>query len=243
MKLLGYCLIIMGLSVMLGILPLSQANLPLAYQAPEAPAIHKSDPKAQEFGHPMVPGGIHNYAQLVEHEDLYKGFNLGNAKFITLTEDVCGYVSYRKYNATFWTKNIRCVHKGEAVIFDGQFYILQACGNMISTSEHEDQEGLGDDPVDVYPPTPREDTIAQVLDAPDEPSYLSNNIISIANPDIPVVPQPSCSCASWLPPTGFAPIVVVPPPVSVTENAMIVYLIFGLVAIILLYYGTRNIKK
>lgn len=117
--------------------------------APLPPQIEKTN-QAPVFGHPMVPGGIHNDAELDKVRHLYP--NLGQALFTNLKHGVFAYVSYIKNGQVYWTKKPRFIKAGEPVIFDGHTWILQRCGNMLRFDEPAPVETLFDQPQDLYPP-------------------------------------------------------------------------------------------
>ena len=123
--------------------------------APTAPDLIKIRETEPTFGHPMVRGGIHTYAELVQNAKKYIGFDLEHAHFTTLNHSRFAYVSYQVAGVVFWTKKPRFIKAGEPIITDGHFIILQRCGNMLSDEPVPDT--LPNEPLDIYPQAPPDD--------------------------------------------------------------------------------------
>jgi hypothetical protein len=91
------------------------------------------------YPYSVVPGGISSAAELraaterdAEVRQHYAGLNLANARVERLREAKLVYVSYRRGNRIFWTRNAVRLAKGERVITDGAVMIRARCGNRIS---------------------------------------------------------------------------------------------------------------
>ncbi len=91
------------------------------------------------YPYSVVPGGISSAAELraaAERDAAvrqhYAGLNLANAHVERLREAKLVYVSYRRGNQIFWTRNALRLAKGERVITDGVVMLRARCGNRIS---------------------------------------------------------------------------------------------------------------
>jgi len=125
-------------------------SLNVSTRPPAAPTIHKTNGQ-REFGHPLVPGGIHTYAELDQHRHLYGGFP-GWITFTTTKVGGFAYVSYIKNGVLYWTKHPRFIKAGEPVIVSDGLVILQNCGNMVRYDAPAPVETLSTEPDDLYPP-------------------------------------------------------------------------------------------
>jgi hypothetical protein len=110
-------------------------------QARVADSSASSDQRAvrQLYPYSVVPGGVENAAEIRAAESRdeavrahYAGFNVANAHPAQLSEAKLVYVSYRRGDRIFWTKNPTRLAKGERVITDGAAMLRARCGNRIS---------------------------------------------------------------------------------------------------------------
>jgi hypothetical protein len=133
---------------------------------PRAPGIVKVTPAAHLFGHALVPGGIHTLAELAAHAYLYPGLDLDSAVLAHTVRGFFAYVNYMKDGHIYWSKRPRYIPYGEAIITDGNIFILQACGNEFKLDPGDPADTLLDEPLDIYPA----DTIPGDIVLPDPPT-------------------------------------------------------------------------
>lgn len=118
------------------------------------PDIHRQDPpshirarvnpipqpvlKYPVYPHSVLPGGIHDAADLqraFQGRFLPADFNLSNARFIRISKPFCTYVTFRnKDGQIVWSNHKICIRAGEVAITDGKYTLLGRCGNRIAMS-------------------------------------------------------------------------------------------------------------
>ena len=137
--------------------------------------------------HYVVCSGVHSVADFYAAQmdptvfGLYGFLKQVHPAVLDRTE--WAYDSYRVGHKIYWTKTPRLMLAGEPIITDGEYAVLQRCGNMISLSP---QIPVEETPVpeDVYPPV-REYVVGPapevVLSAP--PSLVVAN-----QPPVPIRP-------------------------------------------------------
>jgi PEP-CTERM motif-containing protein len=91
------------------------------------------------YPYSVIPGGVESAAELrnsvtrdpvvAEH---YGDFDVARARVVRLDQDRFLYVSYRLGNRVFWSKKRFTIHKGEAVITDGEHMARTRCGNRVA---------------------------------------------------------------------------------------------------------------
>ena len=91
------------------------------------------------YRHSVVAGGVYTPDELrdVLVQDAiaathYQGLNQNAIRTETLKQDRFAYVSYRKNDQIFWTRNKVKLSEGETVLTDGNKEIRARCGNCIS---------------------------------------------------------------------------------------------------------------
>jgi hypothetical protein len=91
------------------------------------------------YPYSVIPGGVESAAELrnsVTHDPVvaehYGDFDVARARVVRLNQDRLLYVSYRLGNRVFWSKKRFTLHKGEAVITDGEHMARTRCGNRIA---------------------------------------------------------------------------------------------------------------
>ncbi len=111
---------------------------PPSYTREKASQIPPPALKYPVYPHSVLPGGIHDAADL---QMAYRGgflpadFNLRNARFIRISKAFCTYVTFRdKDGQIVWSKHKICIRAGELVMTDGKFMFLGRCGNRIAMS-------------------------------------------------------------------------------------------------------------
>jgi hypothetical protein len=200
------------------------------------------------FPYSVVPGGVRDAHELQKAAAVdkvvakhYSDFQIAKARTVSLDHPVAMYVSYRRNNQVFWTKNKMVIPAGESLISDGENLARMRCANRLSV--------VAALPVAVSEPTKEElstpqfdPLVAQFLPAsqfglfPQDPSNV---------PVLPLLPPgPHTSSNSSQPP--FTPPLVPPgttpntpnnpepPPVSTPESSSFVLLFAGSVLVTLL---------
>jgi len=96
-------------------------------------------PKRAVFPYSIVPGGVRDAQELqsAASEDPvvarhYSDFRMTQARALRLDHPLSMYVSYRRNNQVFWTKNRMVIPAGEALISDGENLARVRCGNRLS---------------------------------------------------------------------------------------------------------------
>jgi len=91
------------------------------------------------FRYSVVPGGVRDAQELQKAAATdpvvgkhYSDFRIGKARTIQLDRPVAMYVSYRRNNQVFWTRNKMMIPAGETLISDGENLARVRCGNRLS---------------------------------------------------------------------------------------------------------------
>jgi hypothetical protein len=91
------------------------------------------------FRHSVVPGGVYTADELrnVLVQDAiaathYQGLNPNAVRVETVKQERFAYVSYRKNDQIYWTRNKVRLSEGETILTDGANEIRARCGNCIS---------------------------------------------------------------------------------------------------------------
>ena len=91
------------------------------------------------FPYSVVPGGVRDAQELqkaVSNDPVvarhYSDFGVGKARTIQLDRPLAMYVSYRRNNQVYWTKNKMMIPAGETLISDGENLARVRCGNRLS---------------------------------------------------------------------------------------------------------------
>jgi len=121
-------------------------------------------PGRANYNYSVIPGGAHSAQELahaietdVVVADHYRDVDPQTMRPERVAAERYAYVSYRKNDRVFWTKNKVRIYEGETVLSNGQTEIRARCGNAISlapllpTSEDEPDEAQFDALTDVGP--------------------------------------------------------------------------------------------
>lgn len=91
------------------------------------------------FPYSIIPGGVRNSDELQKaaaHDPVvaqhYSDFHIVKARAIRLEKPVEMYVSYRRNNKVYWTKNRMLIPAGETLISDGENLARVRCANRLS---------------------------------------------------------------------------------------------------------------
>jgi hypothetical protein len=98
-----------------------------------------SQPQRPIFPYSIVPGGVRDARELqsvasgdpvvAQH---YSDFRIAAARTIRLEKPLAMYVSYRRNNHVYWTRNRMVIPAGETLISDGENLARVRCGNRLS---------------------------------------------------------------------------------------------------------------
>lgn len=91
------------------------------------------------FRYSVVAGGVRNAQELEKAAAAdpivgkhYSDFKIGKSHTIQLDRPVAMYVSYRRNNRVYWTRNKMVIPAGESLISDGENLARVRCGNRLS---------------------------------------------------------------------------------------------------------------
>jgi hypothetical protein len=130
------------------------------------------------FNSSVVPGGVYSLGELravIARDAIvanhYRDAHLDDMSVVTLTSGRAAYVSYRRGNRVYWTRERVWLKAGETVLTDGTTMIRARCGNCVSNVKQDDVAGVepahGELDDFVVPPTP--DVGVDLLAADAEP--------------------------------------------------------------------------
>ena len=206
-----------------------------------------SQPHRPIFPYSIVPGGVRDARELqsaASHDPVvakhYSDFRIAAAHTVRLEKPLEMYVSYRRNNQVYWTRNRMLVPAGESLISDGENLARVRCGNRLSA--------VAAKPVAVTDPSKEEletpeflpPLMAELL--PGEGVDFFPGVPDGAIPALPTGPNPGSKTPSpglfppLLPPgvPPFIPNTPVIPPVSTPEPGAFTFLFAGAAFVILL---------
>jgi hypothetical protein len=209
-----------------------------------------SQPQRPIFPYSIVPGGVRDARELLsatsrdpvvaEH---YSDFGVDKARTVRLEHPLAMYVSYRRNNHVYWTKNRVVIPAGETLISDGNNLARVRCGNRLSA--------VAAKPVSVSEPGKEElntpefvpPLMAEFL--PGDGGGFSLGAPASAIPALPPGPTsgsntpppavlPSILLPGVPPITPNIPTTPPPPPVATPEPGTLVFLFAGMTIVALL---------
>ncbi len=175
----------------------------------------------------VVPGGVYDWKEVsdsVKHDPVvrqhYENIHVNNLWAGRTMRPSLVYVSYRKGNEIFWTRNKVVIPKGELVLTDGDNVIRARCGNRLRKLPPPlgSSTNPGDDPPDMVLETP----IPSIVQPPaDLQAVLIARTQPVPLPPVgqPPVQSPQTPPGPPVPPTTepgppIVPIIPVIPPIS-----------------------------
>ena len=106
--------------------------------ASAAPAAEQSAAR-RIYPFSIIPGGVADadeLARVIRTDAVvaahYAGFDVANARAVTVTKPRAVYVSYRKGNQVYWTKKKLMLAPGETLLTDGKNEMRARCANRVS---------------------------------------------------------------------------------------------------------------
>ncbi|HAK91545.1 MAG TPA: hypothetical protein DCP94_08095 [Massilia timonae] len=110
-----------------------------------APAAASAAPAAEQgaarriYPFSIIPGGVADadeLARVIRTDAVvaahYAGFDVANARAVTVTKPRAVYVSYRKGDQVYWTKKKLMLAPGETLLTDGKNEMRARCANRVS---------------------------------------------------------------------------------------------------------------
>jgi hypothetical protein len=170
------------------------------------------------FPYSIVPGGVRDARELqtaVSTDPLvalhYSDFRIAGARAIRLDHPVAMYVSYRRNNRVFWTRNRMVIPAGETLISDGDNLARVRCANRLS-------------PVAVKPVAETEPSKEELSEPSFVPPLMAEWMPGDGFEDLPGTPgtgntvppaDPPGPTASYTPPPPILPPILLPgaPPI------------------------------
>jgi len=160
------------------------------------------------YPYSVIPGGVRSAAELRDataHDAVaaehYARFDYNHARIVKVSEPKLVYLSYRRKNKIYWTREQASLHPGEKLLTDGHITARTRCANQVSVLPQANT-------------SPEEPAIAE-LDRPDAVASgteafpdLSSSLLS-ADPGIPTGPSsslPGGTSGGFGPPSGFVPL-------------------------------------
>lgn len=177
---------------------------------------HHKLPDRLVYPYSVVPGGVENASdvkQAIDDDPVvrehYRGFNWQRAMAVTLSEPRLVYVSYRKNNKVFYTKNKVTLQKGEKVLTDGVSMLRGRCGNRIADTPQTDIALT--EPTEEEMNSPQLPVLALLSPPIDTPFQAPPSDVT---PGVPVTPDtpPDFTPPGTTPPTPPPGGYVIPPP-------------------------------
>lgn len=204
------------------------------------------------FRYSIVPGGVRNQLELQKaaaSDPLvarhYSDFCITQARTIRFDHPLAMYVSYRRNNQVYWTKNRMLIPAGETLITDGENLARVRCANRLSSVALKPVAAVDPGSDDLNDPL-----FVPPLLAGLPPIEEMHNAEGVAGPfPEPIIP-PGPSASTVAPPI-FPPILPpgvppfrfespVPPPVNAPEPRSTVLLCAGLPLLSLALFLSRR---
>ena len=198
------------------------------------------------FPYSIVPGGVRDARELQSAASKdpvvaahYSDFRMALSRAVRLDHPLEMYVSYRRNNHVYWTRNRMTIPAGETVLSDGRNLARVRCGNRLSA--------IAAKPVAVSEPSTEELSTPEFV-----PPLLAQLLPGEGIDFFPVppgspIPAGPLSGSNTLPPPIFPPILPpgvppiipnlpVPPPLATPEPGALLFLFTG-AAFLTLFLG------
>jgi hypothetical protein len=168
----------------------------------------------------VIPRGVASAQELktaLAHDSVaathYAGFAVASSHLVTVQQDRAVFVSYRRGNRIFWTKNRMWLRRGERLISDGRNSARARCGNRISEvaalpiAAEEPSEKILDQASSPFDPSPMDFSPMLLANGP-EPVPPGSGVL------VPPLPPIFCCGGGGSQPPSGPPVV---PPRSTPE--------------------------
>lgn len=218
--------------------PIAQVEFNLAPEVPTEVSPAGLSPRPV-FPYSVVPGGVRDAQELQKAASSdpvvgkhYSDFHIGKARSIQLDRPVAMYVSYRRNNQVFWTRNKMMIPAGETLISDGENLARVRCGNRLSPVAEKPVAATDPDKAELETAEFIPPMLAELLPGdgvemfPGEPGAGPRPTPNNGSPSSPILPPflgPGVS-----PHTSTIP-VLPPPPVNAAEPGSLSLLFAGAV--------------
>jgi len=209
-----------------------------------------TQPPRPIFPYSIVPGGVRDARELqsvASHDPVvaqhYSDFRIAAARTIRLEKPLEMYVSYRRNNNVYWTRNRMVIPAGETLISDGENLARVRCGNRLSA--------IAAKPVSVSEPSKEELNTPEFV-PPLMAEFLPGDGVGFfpgaPASALPALPTGSTTTGSNTPPPAIFPPLLPPgvhsnspntpppppPPVSTPEPSTFTFLFAGIAMIAVL---------
>jgi hypothetical protein len=164
-------------------------------------------PQRPIFRYSIVPGGVRDARELqsaASHDPVvaqhYSDFHMAGARTVRLEKPLEMYVSYRRNNQVYWTRNRMVIPAGESLISDGENLARVRCGNRLSA--------IAAKPVAVSEPSKEELNTPEFV-PPLMAEFLpgdGDGFFSGPANAIPALPPGPAAASKTLPPPLFSPL-------------------------------------
>jgi hypothetical protein len=202
------------------------------------------------FPYSIVPGGVRDAHELQAAANgdpvvanHYSNFRIAQARTIRLDRPLAMYVSYRRNNQVFWTKNRMVIPAGETLISDGENLARVRCANRLSPTATLPVAATDPSKEELNDPTFVPPLLAQLLPGerngvlPGPGSTLPGPLLPQSPNTATNTPPPPPIFPPLLPP-GVAPFIpntpAPPPPISTPEPGSVSLFAAGAVLLSLL---------
>ena len=209
-----------------------------------------SQPQRPIFKYSIIRGGVRDARELqaaasrdpivAQH---YSDFRIAAARTVRLEKPLQMYVSYRRNNQVYWTKNRMVIPAGESLISDGENLARVRCGNRLSAIAAKPVAATDPSKEELNEPEFVPPLMAEFL-----PGEGSDFFPGAPDGAIPALPTSGPNTGSKTSPPGFFPFVppllpggpFVPnapvPPVRTPEAGTFTFLFAG-AALVILFAG------
>lgn len=169
----------------------------------------------------VVPGGVHSRQSVQQAnrdpivKEHYRAIDVAKLRTERLAKPKSAYVSYRRGDSIYWTRNPVLLKAGETVLTDGESMIRGRCGNMVSETPRFPvaPAHLEPPPAEMEVPVPASWLVAAIPPAVNgdriEPSHVVTDSIPHANTSILPSAEPTGSLPGYAPhgsTGGFVPV-------------------------------------
>ena len=164
------------------------------------------------YPYSVVPGGVRSADEVRSAANSdnavrlhYAGLNISNTRLERLNAAKLAYVSYRRGDNIFWTRNAVLLPKGERVMTDGTMMLRARCGNRISEVPMAPVESPAAAVAPEVMELPPADVMAAPLAAPAEVPLSATPLSALLIPEALPVPTGPNAPAGFGPPLIWAP--------------------------------------
>ena len=206
------------------------------------------------FPYSVVPGGVrdsHELQAAASNDPVvaghYSDFRIARARTLRLDRPVAMYVSYRRNNQVYWTRNRMVIPAGETLLSDGQNLARVRCANRLSPVAAKPVAAVDPATEELETPVFVPPLMASLLPGSEIGFFPEGAPAVGAVPGAAVVPSGPSTSSNTPPPPVFPPILGPgvppftpstppsgpPPPVVTPEPSSLVLLVTGVALAVL----------